>query len=71
MNPTHEKIADKYIIGIDFGINEYTVCRSFEKDGTITLKSVEQVKKTKPLSEKEKEEIVQNLRRKYNCEGQR
>ena len=58
----------KRIIGIDFGTNEYTVCRSFEENGTITLKSVEQVSKPKPITEKEKQDIVKSLNKKYNCE---
>ena len=50
----------KKIIGIDFGTNEYTICRSFEENGTITLKSVEKVSKPKTITEKAKQDESKN-----------
>ena len=57
------------IIGIDFGVKEYTVAFSVhEKDGTITLKRFEDVKCRDPLTPEEKKKICENYSKKYKAE---
>ncbi|MCK9370432.1 hypothetical protein M0R04_11030 [Candidatus Dojkabacteria bacterium] len=61
-------INKEMFIGIDFGEKEYTICRLIKDGKTLKLISFIRKEKIKPLTQKQVDNVVKGLEKKYKCE---